>query len=496
MSTAHSTSEGFFWAGVSDERTRSNESEFRVVNYATRQKQKPEHFTKSQKFYKIQVMSRAKKLVLLLGDIATLYLTLATTIVLRYRLQDFKDRFNGHFLPFSLIFVLWIIIFYLFDLYQDRTLRDDSSIFQSLTWAVLMSGVFSIIVFYLFGGFFSLTPKTNLLIFAFIFLLLDYLWRSFMVNIFSSGAWGVVIFGNSPLVEKTVNYVQAHPHAGYKIAAWKKVLGDHDFAEMSELALSGKIQFLIAEAELTKDPKILNAMYRLLPLGISILRFSDFYESIFGRVPVDETEEQWFIEHITTRRTTYDAAKSVLDFVFGLVFGVIFLPFVLLFAIIIKLTSPGPAIFKQERVGKNGKLFKLYKFRTMTTWNGGQDGTPAWTEENDPRITRFGRFLRFTHLDELPQLWNILRGDISVTGPRPEYVKLVEQYQKLPFYEIRHFVKPGLTGWAQINFRPSASLEEAREKLEYDIYYVKNRSFLLDMLIIIRTLRYVFTGHK
>ena len=449
-------------------------------------------FTKPQKFYKIQVMSKAKKLVLLLGDVAVLYFSLLLVILLRYNLQDFKDRFWGHFWPFSLIFAVWLIIFYLFDLYQDRTLRDESSILQSLSWAILISGMVSVMVFYLFGPLFSLTPKTNLLIFAGIFLLLDYLWRSFMVNIFSAGAWGVGIFGDSPLIQKTIDYVKDHPHAGYKIVSWKKTFTDEDFAEMTRLALGGKIQYFIAEAELTKDSKILNAVYRLLPLGMNIMRFSDFYESIFGKVPLEETEEQWFVEHIATRRTTYDAAKNVLDFVFGFLVGIVLLPFIILFALIIKLTSAGPAIYKQRRTGKNGKVFMLYKFRTMHENSQG----PLWSETNDNRITKFGKFLRFTHADEFPQLWNILKGDISVTGPRPERVELVEQYQKLPFYEIRHLVKPGLTGWAQVNFKPSISLEEAREKLEYDIYYVKNRSFLLDILIIIRTLRYVFAGHQ
>jgi exopolysaccharide biosynthesis polyprenyl glycosylphosphotransferase len=441
-------------------------------------------------------MSGTKKMVLFLGDIAILYLSLAITITLRYNLPDFKTRFQGHFLPFSLIFVVWLLIFYLLDLYYDRTLKDEASILQALTWAILISGTASIIAFYLLGGFFSLTPKTNLLIFAGIFLLLDYLWRSFMVNVFSSGAWGVGIFGTSPLIEKTVEYVEAHPHTGYKITAWKKSLNEEDFRQMVDFALQGKIKFLIAEAKLTHDPKVLNAMYRLLPLEMGMMHFSDFYEAIFGKVPLSETEERWFIEHIAVRRTLYDVLKAILDFSLALLSGIILLPFAIIIAVFIKLTSRGPIIYKSERIGKNGKPFTIYKFRTMTTWKGGEDGTPAWTEENDSRITRLGKFLRYTHLDEMPQLWNILKGDLSVTGPRPEHSKLVEQYQKFPFYEIRHLVKPGLTGWAQVKFRPSASLEEAREKLEYDIYYVKNRSFLLDILIIIRTLRYIFTGHK
>lgn len=438
-------------------------------------------------------MSRGKKLILFLGDIAVLYLSLAITIALRYNLPEFRPHFYSHLPPFSIIFILWLLVFYLLDLYYDRTLKDETSILQSLAWAILISGTVSIIGFYLIG---TLTPKTNLLIFAGIFLLLDYLWRSFMVNIFSSGAWGVGILGNSPLMEKTVEYVEAHRHAGYKIVSWKKSFSEEDFREMAELARTGKIKFLIAETELTRDPKVLNAMYRLLPLEMDMMHFSDFYETIFGKVPLSETEERWFIEHITTRKTFYDAFKNVVDFSLALLASVILLPIGIIIGILVKLTSKGPVIYKSKRAGKNGRPFTIYKFRTMTTWTGGEDGTPAWTEANDVRITKLGKFLRYTHLDELPQLWNILKGDISLTGPRPEHLKLVEQYQKLPFYEVRHLVKPGITGWAQVKFRPSASLEEAREKLEYDIYYVKNRSFLLDILIILRTVKYVFAGHQ
>lgn len=436
-------------------------------------------------------MSKVKKVVLFLGDLTTLYLSLGIALLLRYK-GDFYYRLEGHVFPFSIIFILWLIVFYISDLYQDKVLRNENSIIQSLTWATLISGVISVLAFYLFGDFFSLTPKTNLAVFSLSFLVLDYLWRILVSKIFSSGAWGVGILGDSPLIEKTIKHLNDHPHTGYKVIEWRKEVSDKDFIEMTELILANKLQFLIVQPRLIKDPKILNAVYRLLPLEANVMNFSYFYELIFGKVPLDELEEQWFVDNITTRKKVYDASKGIIDFVFSVFFSVLFLPFAVVFALIIKLTSRGPIIFSQKRIGKNGEIFTLYKFRTMEADKNG----PLWTEDNDSRITAFGKFLRFTHMDELPQLWNILKGDISVTGPRPERVELVEQYQKFPYYEIRHIVKPGLTGWAQINFKPSASLEEAKEKLEYDIYYVKNRSFILDALTILKTLKYIFTGTK
>jgi lipopolysaccharide/colanic/teichoic acid biosynthesis glycosyltransferase len=265
-------------------------------------------------------------------------------------------------------------------------------------------------------------------------------------------------------------------------------------------ALAVKIQetdsrTLIIEPRLAKDPQVVRDLYRLLPLGIAIFNFSDFYELMFERVPLEELEEAWFIEHVVTRRPLYDRAKRVVDVILSFVILIILMPLAIIIAGIIAITSRGPAIFRQLRVGRNDREFMLYKFRTMNTSNGGNDGTPAWTLKNDERITGFGKFLRATHMDEIPQLWNILRGDISFTGPRPERVELAREFASFPYYEIRHVVQPGLTGWAQINYKPSASLEEARTKLAYDVYYVKNRSFLLDLAIILKTIKYFFTAN-
>jgi len=174
------------------------------------------------------------------------------------------------------------------------------------------------------------------------------------------------------------------------------------------------------------------------------------------------------------------------------IFSVVFLPIAALIAVLIKITSKGPVIFKQQRMGKNDKIFWLYKFRTMRIEMEG----PLWTTENDNRLTPIGKILRFSHLDEIPQLINVLKGNIAFVGPRAERIELVEQYKKLPYYEIRHIIKPGFTGWAQISYRPSASLEEAFEKLKYDIHYIKNRSLFLDLLIIFKTVRLLFAKVK
>ncbi|MEK7464414.1 MAG: sugar transferase [Patescibacteria group bacterium] len=440
-------------------------------------------------------MSTAKKLVLLIGDVFSLYLSLILTLLIRYGVVDFEKHLVSHLLPFSLIFVVWLLIFYLSDLYRPRKLGGAYKTFGSLFVAASLSIIVSIILFYLFVGFFNLTPKTNLFVFGGLFLLTSWLWRIILIKLFTAGATEAIILGDSPLIQGTINHLADNPQTGYKIVDWLKDPKGGNAKDIIESIKTKKAQLIIIiQPHLTKETTT-QLVKEFLPLEMDFVNFWDFYESIFEKVPFDELEEGWFMENITTRRPFYDAAKRGVDFFLSFSLGLIFLPLAVIIGIAVALTSRGPITLKQERRGKNSQVFTLYKFRTMSTWTGGNDGTPAWTLKDDPRITPFGKLLRFTHLDELPQLLNILIGDISFTGPRPERTELAEKYENLPYYEMRHIVKPGLTGWAQINYKPSASLEEAKEKLKYDIYYVKNRSFFLDVLIIIRTVRYIFLSH-
>jgi exopolysaccharide biosynthesis polyprenyl glycosylphosphotransferase len=438
-------------------------------------------------------MSRTKKLALLLGDAVLLYGALALTLLLRYAGDDFPRRWQDHFLPFTALFFAWLFIFWLFDLYRQRAFVNYYELWNRILSAVSVAVVTSIVLFYLFQDFFLLTPKTNLAIFAVLVAALQYGARSIFLAIVRFRPQPAIVIGNSPEIQELIAYLRKHAHAGYETAAW--MLDPLEMEKLPEvMASERRAHTIIIQPGLTKNPAAIRTLYDLLPLGITIINFTDFYELVFERVPLDELEEGWFIEHVTTRKPAYDRAKRLIDFVFGLVFFAVLFPINLLVALLIRLTSPGPVIFTQKRVGQNDKVFTLYKFRTMTTWTGGMDGTPAWTEKNDVRITAFGKFLRATHLDEFPQLWNIIRGDISFTGPRPERVELAEEYRQFPYYNIRHVVKPGVTGWAQINYRPSASLDEAKEKLKYDIYYVKNRSFLVDLAILLKTVKYMFTS--
>jgi lipopolysaccharide/colanic/teichoic acid biosynthesis glycosyltransferase len=215
------------------------------------------------------------------------------------------------------------------------------------------------------------------------------------------------------------------------------------------------------------------------------------YEELLGRVPIHHLESEWLVRSFVDESRVngfYELVKRVMDILFAImaltVYGLIY-PFL---ALVIILDSGLPVLYKQVRSGKGGKLYSFYKFRTMNQ-DAEKDGIAHPAVENDPRITRIGQFLRRTHIDELPQAWNVLLGEMSVIGPRAERPELVEKYQKvIPFYRARLLVKPGLTGWAQVNYGYSATIEENTIKQEYDLYYIKHRSLLMDVTVILRTI--------
>ena len=437
-------------------------------------------------------MERLKAAIILLGDIIVLYGILTLTLMIRYGTDKFQQPFLDHLKPFSLIFIIWILVFYLSELYNYPRFKDGIVLFKTLSTAVAVNFFISIVLFYLLTPLFQLTPKTNLIIFSFLFMTLNFGWRLIMVKMFIGGFPRIrlLTIGDSITVNEIASCVYSNPQIGYDVVLWlKEEIKTKDIDNLKKSIIENKIDVVVLPPHLLKkDPELTKLVYRLLPLGIEAITSIDFFEMIFSKAPLEEVEESWFIEKITARRHFYDAIKRILDMIFGIILLIILLPVMMITAILIKITSRGAIFYKQSRIGKNDRPFILYKFRTMKINLSG----PLWTKENDERLTFVGKILRRTHLDEFSQLYNIIKGDISFVGPRPERKELAEQYGQLSYYEIRHIIKPGLTGWAQINYRPSASIEEAYEKLKYDIYYVKNRSLFLDLQIIFKTIKSLF----
>ena len=229
--------------------------------------------------------------------------------------------------------------------------------------------------------------------------------------------------------------------------------------------------------------------------GIRVTDLSGFYERVHGEVPIESLKASWLIYGEGFRQGRLrNIVKRAFDIWVAGTLLLLTAPLMLLSAFLIMFESGGPVIYRQERVGRGGRAFTVYKFRSMRADAEG-DGRARWAQANDPRVTMFGRFIRRARIDELPQLWNVLKGDMSFVGPRPERPQFVgELEQSIPYYGARHSVKPGLTGWAQVRYAYGASVEDSARKLQFDLYYVKNHSLFLDLLVLIETVRVVLSG--
>jgi sugar transferase (PEP-CTERM system associated) len=239
----------------------------------------------------------------------------------------------------------------------------------------------------------------------------------------------------------------------------------------------------------------IEALLRAKLSGVRVEDATTTYERLTGKILIDDLKPSWLIFSDGFRASRWTRSiKRMLDLSLSMIVFIVAAPFMVLTAIAIALDSSGGVLYSQERVGEDGRVFKIYKFRSMRT-DAEHAGTPVWARDKDDRVTRVGRFIRAARLDELPQLWNVMNGDMSFVGPRPERPFFVDQLaQAIPFYMQRHAVKPGLTGWAQVKYRYGSTIEDAMEKLRYDLYYIKHMSIVFDLTIVLDTVKVILFG--
>ena len=429
-----------------------------------------------------------KKFSIFLSDIVILYVSLLLTLLIRYP-DNFREQYGAHLYPFSLIFISWLLVFYIANLYEPKSLRNNINFYSALFQAISIAAVISISFFYLIP-LYGITPKTNLLIFVAIFTGLEFLSRSAFNNIFQKNfKKSVLIIGTNNQSLELDLFIKETPQLGYETKSVIDITSGK-LKDIGQTIREEKIDTIILSPEAYQVPEIIDIFYKSLEQKVNFMNLASFYEHLTGMVPLGAINQVWFLENLSEgNKRAYEVLKRGGDMVFGSVFGTISLiayPFI---ALAIKLSSPGPLFYSQNRIGQLGKTFPMMKFRTMIT-DAEKNTGAVWANDNDTRVTKVGRFLRRTRLDEIPQLWNIVRGDMSLVGPRaerPEFHGLLKE--KVPFYEERYLIKPGLTGWAQINFRYGSSVDDAAGKLKYDLYYIKNRSLILDIGIILKTIR-------
>jgi len=292
---------------------------------------------------------------------------------------------------------------------------------------------------------------------------------------------------------RLVGFVDTDPDLVGRLRQGHRILGTID--QIESICTRHHVQEVIISSRLAERLEVAEAALTCLRLGCRVTNEATFCEKAFGEVPVKHIGTDWFLfADLQSHREEAAALKRVVDLTTAVIGLTVSLPLWPLIALLVKLNSRGPVFYSQVRVGHTGRTFTLYKFRTMCI-DAEADGTATWAIQDDPRVGLIGRFLRRSRLDELPQLWNILLGQMSLVGPRPERPEFVERLtREIPFYRERLLIKPGLTGWAQINYHYGASIEDALKKLQLDLYYIKHMSLELDLVIMFRTFGKFFQG--
>ena len=445
-----------------------------------------------------------KKFLLLAGDAAFLLLSLPATLFIAFGTEFDRQIFIDHLLPFLFIYLFILILFFITGLYDIRSFKSATSTFSTVIIIHGIGAIFGILFFYLATDP-AITPKTNLALNMIVAAISVSFWRVlFQKYLAGYMRINVAIAGLNEHAKELAGVMAMRPYMGYNLAAFvstdamlgENVLGNVKtfFADknLAKNLRASNIDTVITAENPHLNPAIAQAFYECIPYKIRFLDLAQSYELLTGRVPVSYVNQAWFLENINEhQKKIYDNLKRITDVVAASVLLAICLPLWPLIAVAIKWESAGPVFYKQERVGKNKKLFWLIKFRSMI--EHAESGTAVWAEKKDKRITRVGSLLRRTHLDELPQMINIIKGDIGLVGPRPERIEFVRELEKqIPHYNIRHITKPGFTGWAQINFRYARTPMDTYEKFQYDLYYLKNRSLILDVSILLKTLNLLF----
>lgn len=436
----------------------------------------------------MNISTRRSSLLLLVGDLVIFVASLWLTLYFRYFTIPTESAFFAHLVPFSLLFVVWALVFFIFGLYEKQGTIFKSALPGTLVQSQVTNALIATAFFY-FIPWYGISPKTTLFLYLFVSLCLILLWRMYgFFFLFQKTREKALIVGSGNEMRELVEEVKRRKN--YNIDFVRVI--DLDVTTPEHALEEGKkddVTLVVVDLYNDKVQAILPQLYNLLFSRIRFISMDRLYETVFDRVPISTVKHNWFLENISTSpKFVYSALKRFMDIVLALVLGTISIlvyPFV---ALAIKLDDGGPLFITQERVGQNDKLVRIWKFRSMTK------NEKDLAKGGNNQITKPGAFLRKSRIDELPQLWNVLKGDLSLIGPRPELPSGVRLYEKeIAYYGIRHLIKPGLSGWAQLyqdnHPHHGLAVEETKQKLSYDLYYLKNRSFFLDINIALKTIK-------
>lgn len=441
---------------------------------------------------------RKASVLLFAGDIIAFAFSLWATLLIRYREIPSQDLLSAHAGPFAFLFLVWTLVFFMSGLYEKQVVF----VKRDLSGRILRTHVANIVIaalLFFFVAPLGITPKTILAIYLAISLVTVFVWRLVFFPRISRprAATRAVFIGSRPEELELAKELSGNPRYGLSVddpIDPAKTSPD----ELARMLSDGRdFRFLILDS---RDPALrpfLPALYQhaFESERYQVVDFLALYEEVFDRVPLSLLGYEWFFRNAVRRASGfYLFSKRAIDIIGGILMGIITVIAYPLIALALRIEGPGPVLIRQDRMGERGATMRAYKFRSMRFSDSGM-----WPGEGENRVTRVGAFLRKTSLDEFPQFWNVLRGEVSLVGPRNDLVPLGERLaEALPYYRVRYRVRPGITGWAQVNQQyeqgniSPQSVEETKLRLAYDFYYLKHRSLMLDVTIALKTIKRMF----
>lgn len=434
---------------------------------------------------------RREALVLLVGDIFFLIFSLWATLLVRYETLPDSHIFYTHLVPFSFLFLISLAVFLITGLYEKHTLLLKSKLPAMIFYAQIANIIIAALFFFLVPHF-GIQPKTNLFIYLFFSTTFVSAWRVYLFPYLSmSQPTPALLIASGEECRDVLSEINGNNRYAIKFAEFFDSKDTLPFITVHALEACKKygITIIVLPFSLLRDAALSPQWDALMLSGINFVDFGTLYEDLFDRVALPTLDQRWFLDEQKDAPTLlYAPVKRLTDVIFSAFALVVLSPIVAVIALILVMQG-GSAFIFQKRIGKDSRPISIIKFRSML-YDDGED--PEKKKLN--RVTGLGRFLRKTQIDEIPQFWNVLMGDLSLIGPRPEIPHFVEEYAKvIPYYETRHLIQPGISGWAQIKHASppkfKLDVEATTNKLSYDLYYLKHRSFLLDMEITLRTIK-------
>jgi sugar transferase (PEP-CTERM system associated) len=437
-------------------------------------------------------------LVLLIGEALIVWTSFLLGAVYTFRQDSYLVlNYEGGYVKILVVTALVLLCSHWFDLYDTARLNSRAELYFRLLMvpgllAFVLAGVSYVRPNYLLGNGSSAIGLLILTVALFGWRI-GFTWLIQLPILIER----VYVLGTGERAQRLVQGLQQNPEIGVEIVSWTgklegAVTRESVAVHLLEVVRKQKVHRVIVAMPDRRGTIPMQELLDLRMQGVKIEEAASWLERISGKIEVENLYPSWLVFGEGFRRSTvFRLVRRGLSIVISMV-GLIFaLPLIPLIVLAIRLDSEGPVLYKQTRVGKGGRNFNVVKFRTMRVDAEALSG-PQWAGDNDPRVTRVGRFLRSSRLDEIPQLWCVLKGDMAFVGPRPERPEFVEWLlREIPYYSVRHMVRPGLTGWAQVKYKYGSTVEDAREKLQYDLFYIKNASIGLDLVIMFQTIKTV-----